>query len=229
VLEKQLKAGRVPNLARWLHSGGMTLDRWAPLLPTQTSASQAGVLHGNNDGIPGFRWWDKKTQRLMVSNHPKDAREIERRGADRITRAAWLSLSARARGDERAAAPSEHRARDRGDVATHVPDLCRLRRLRRDRAPRRSRECRGARRDRWPRQDHRDHRDGRRGRAAAVSLCRALRPWAESRRDVRAALSQAARNARPGPRRRARQGAGRDRTRRALGEAQPAPVGSVGY
>jgi hypothetical protein len=57
----------------------VTLDRWEPLLPTQTSASQAGVLHGNNDGIPGFRWWEKKTQRLMVSNHPKDAREIMRR------------------------------------------------------------------------------------------------------------------------------------------------------
>ncbi len=79
ILDKQLRAGRIPTLARWLRAGGMTLDRWEPLLPTQTSASQAGVLHGNNDGIPGFRWWDKKTQRLMVSNHPKDAREIERR------------------------------------------------------------------------------------------------------------------------------------------------------
>ncbi|TMC55591.1 MAG: phosphodiesterase [Chloroflexi bacterium] len=79
LLEDHLRAGRTPNLARWLRSGGMTLDRWEPLLPTQTSASQAGVLHGNNDGIPGFRWWDKKTRRLIVSNHPKDAREIERR------------------------------------------------------------------------------------------------------------------------------------------------------
>jgi uncharacterized membrane protein YvlD (DUF360 family) len=79
ILEEHLRAGRVPHLARWLGSGAMTLDRWEPLLPTQTSASQAGVLHGNNDGIPGFRWWDKKTQRLMVSNHPRDAREIQRR------------------------------------------------------------------------------------------------------------------------------------------------------
>ena len=79
ILEAHLRAGRAPNLARWLASGRVTLDRWEPLLPTQTSASQAGVLHGNNDGIPGFRWWDKKTQRLMVSNHPKDAREIMRR------------------------------------------------------------------------------------------------------------------------------------------------------
>ena len=79
LLEDHLRAGRAPNLARAMVSGGMTLDRWEPLLPTQTSASQAGVLHGNNDGIPGFRWWDKKTQRLIVSNHPKDAREIMRR------------------------------------------------------------------------------------------------------------------------------------------------------
>ena len=79
ILAEHLRAGRAPHLARWLGSGGMTLDRWEPLLPTQTSASQAGILHGNNDGIPGFRWWEKKTQRLMVSNHPKDAREIMRR------------------------------------------------------------------------------------------------------------------------------------------------------
>jgi uncharacterized membrane protein YvlD (DUF360 family) len=79
VIEDHIRAGRTPNLARWVSSGGMILDPWEPLLPTQTSASQAGILHGNNDGIPGFRWWDKKTKRLMVSNHPKDAREIMRR------------------------------------------------------------------------------------------------------------------------------------------------------
>lgn len=78
LLQREIKAGRTPTLARWLHEG-MTLDRWEPLLPTQTSASQAGVLHGSNDGIPGFRWWDKAAGRLIVSNHPKDAREIERR------------------------------------------------------------------------------------------------------------------------------------------------------
>ena len=79
ILEEHLRAGRAPHLARWLASGDIVLDRWEPLLPTQTSASQAGILHGNNDGIPGFRWWDKATQRLIVSNHPKDAREIMRR------------------------------------------------------------------------------------------------------------------------------------------------------
>src|SRR5438874_6635529 len=81
VLRRELLAGRMPTLARWI-SGGMTLDEWQPLLPTQTSASQAGLLHRRNDGIPGFRWWEKETQRLLVSNHPADAHEIEKRVSD---------------------------------------------------------------------------------------------------------------------------------------------------
>jgi hypothetical protein len=65
-----------------MRSGEMTLDGWEPLLPTQTSASQAGILHGRNDGIPGFRWWEKDRRHLFVSNHPADAREIMRRLSD---------------------------------------------------------------------------------------------------------------------------------------------------
>src|SRR5207253_9642602 len=38
--------------------------------------------HRRNDGIPGFRWWEKETQRLLVSNHPADAHEIEKRVSD---------------------------------------------------------------------------------------------------------------------------------------------------
>jgi uncharacterized membrane protein YvlD (DUF360 family) len=79
ILEERMRAGRAATLAGWLRSGAMRLDPWEAILPTQTSASQAGILHGNNDGIPGFRWWDKRDRRLMVSNHPKDAREIMRR------------------------------------------------------------------------------------------------------------------------------------------------------
>jgi uncharacterized membrane protein YvlD (DUF360 family) len=80
VLEAQLSAGGAPTLARWL-GGGMRMDPWEAVLPSQTSASQAGILHGA-DGIPGFRWWDKVAGRLLISNHPEDAREIERRISD---------------------------------------------------------------------------------------------------------------------------------------------------
>lgn len=82
ILTHQVRAGRVPHLARWVRDEKMTLDGWEALLPSQTSASQAGILHGKNDFIPAFRWWEKEANRMMVSNHPLDALEIVRRASD---------------------------------------------------------------------------------------------------------------------------------------------------
>jgi uncharacterized membrane protein YvlD (DUF360 family) len=82
VLAHQIRAGRVPNIGRSVRSHEMRLDRWTALLPSQTSASQAGILYGNNDFIPAFRWWDKSRGRLVVSNHPDDAAEIAQRASD---------------------------------------------------------------------------------------------------------------------------------------------------
>ena len=79
VLSHSLRAGRVPVMASWIRSGTHRLGHWDALLPSTTPASQAGILHGNNDGIPNFRWWEKKTGRLLVANHPEDATEIEKR------------------------------------------------------------------------------------------------------------------------------------------------------
>jgi uncharacterized membrane protein YvlD (DUF360 family) len=82
VLRNQIRAGRAPVMSRWLRSEGYRLSRWEAMLPSQTSASQAGILHGNNDGIPAFRWYEKAEGRLLVSNHPKDAAEIVRRASN---------------------------------------------------------------------------------------------------------------------------------------------------
>ncbi len=79
VISRQIRAGRVPVMSHWVREGSHRLDGWTAMLPSQTSASQAGILHGNNDGIPAFRWYEKKAKRLMVSNHPADATEIVRR------------------------------------------------------------------------------------------------------------------------------------------------------
>ena len=79
ILAHQLRAGQVPVMASWIRAGTHRLARWEAMLPSQTSASQAGILHGNNDGIPAFRWYEKRARRLMVSNHPADATEIVRR------------------------------------------------------------------------------------------------------------------------------------------------------
>jgi uncharacterized membrane protein YvlD (DUF360 family) len=82
ILAHQIRAGRVPFLSAWLRSRTMRLDKWTALLPSQTSASQAGILHGNNSFIPAFRWWEKGDQVMLVSNHPKDAAEIVKRASN---------------------------------------------------------------------------------------------------------------------------------------------------
>ncbi len=79
VLEAYVESGRMPVLGALLASGALTLESWTPLLPPCTPASQAGILHGRNDGIPGFRWYEKSTRRLLVANHARDAAELERR------------------------------------------------------------------------------------------------------------------------------------------------------
>jgi uncharacterized membrane protein YvlD (DUF360 family) len=79
VLRNEIRAGRVPNMTRWVRSGSHRLAPWECRLPSQTSASQAGILFGSNEGIPAFRWYEKATGRLMVSNRPADAAAIEAR------------------------------------------------------------------------------------------------------------------------------------------------------
>ena len=42
-----------------IRDGTHRLSHWEALLPSMTSASQLGILHGNNDGIPAFRWFER--------------------------------------------------------------------------------------------------------------------------------------------------------------------------
>ncbi len=79
ILARQIRAGRVPHLSSWVRSGRYRLSGWEALLPPTTPASQAGILHGNNDGIPAFRWYEKGPGRVMVANHPVDALEVAAR------------------------------------------------------------------------------------------------------------------------------------------------------
>ncbi len=60
ILARQVQAGRVPAPVRHgCARASYRLDGWEALLPPTTPASQAGILHGNNDGIPAFRWYEK--------------------------------------------------------------------------------------------------------------------------------------------------------------------------
>lgn len=82
ILRNAIRVGLTPQMARWVRSGDYRLIEWDCVPPSQTSASQAGILHGRNDDIPAFRWYEKEHGRLMVSNRPADAAEIERRLSD---------------------------------------------------------------------------------------------------------------------------------------------------
>src|SRR5215208_3400289 len=99
VVSRAIRDGNAPTLARWLHEGSHRLIEWETDWSSQTAACQAGLLHGSNDNLPAFRWWEKDRNILMVSNHPRDTMEIERRvsngrgllAADGASRANLLS------------------------------------------------------------------------------------------------------------------------------------------
>jgi uncharacterized membrane protein YvlD (DUF360 family) len=81
VLQRAMRDGNAPNMARWVAEGGHRLLEWETDLSSQTGASQAGILLGSNDDIPAFRWVEKETGRLMTCSAPQDCAEIERRRA----------------------------------------------------------------------------------------------------------------------------------------------------
>lgn len=74
-----VEAGLTPTMYRWLRTGSHRLTTWWARVPTTTPASQAALLYGDSSAIPSFRWWDRDLGRLLVSNRPADAAEIERR------------------------------------------------------------------------------------------------------------------------------------------------------
>ncbi|GIM93878.1 membrane protein [Paractinoplanes toevensis] len=82
VLRWAVRAGNLPTLGHWLRSGSHAMVGWHTGMPSTTPASQAGILHGAFRQIPGFRWYEKETGKLMVSSRPRDAALIEPRLSD---------------------------------------------------------------------------------------------------------------------------------------------------
>jgi uncharacterized membrane protein YvlD (DUF360 family) len=78
VLRRAVRDGTTPNMARWMAAGTHDLIGWETDLSSQTGASQAGILLGNNDDIPAFRWVDKTTGKVVTCSNPDDCAAIER-------------------------------------------------------------------------------------------------------------------------------------------------------
>ncbi len=81
VLQRAMRDGNAPTLARWVTQGTHRLLEWETDFSSQTGASQAGILLGSNDDIPAFRWVEKETGKLMTCSAPAHCAEIERRHA----------------------------------------------------------------------------------------------------------------------------------------------------
>ena len=64
VLQRAMRDGNAPTMARWLADGTHQLAEWETDLSSQTGASQAGILLGSNEDIPAFRWVEKETATL---------------------------------------------------------------------------------------------------------------------------------------------------------------------
>ncbi len=78
-VRRAVRDGDLPTLARWLSDGSHVLTDWHCDWSSQTGASVCGLLHGSNDDILGFRWYEKDRDHVMACAHPTDAAEIERR------------------------------------------------------------------------------------------------------------------------------------------------------
>ena len=79
VLQRAMRDGSAPAMARLLANGSHRLTEWETDLSSQTGASQAGILLGSNEDIPAFRWVEKETGTLMTCSAPADCAELERR------------------------------------------------------------------------------------------------------------------------------------------------------
>ena len=79
VLEEAMRNGYAPVMKRWMDGGSHSIVEWETDLSSQTSASQAGILHGNNDDIPAFRWYDRASQEVISSSDPDEVAKLEQR------------------------------------------------------------------------------------------------------------------------------------------------------
>src|SRR3712207_1748217 len=78
-LRRALELGYCPTLARLMREDGYLLRRWFSGLPSATPYCQAGIFHGENDGIPAFRFYDRQARLVVTCNAPAGVQYIRDR------------------------------------------------------------------------------------------------------------------------------------------------------
>lgn len=83
ILDEAIEKGYMPTLKRWIENKTHTLKEWETDLSSQTGASQAGILHGNNKDIIAYRWVEKENNnKIIVSSNFSHAPLIEQKISD---------------------------------------------------------------------------------------------------------------------------------------------------
>ncbi|MFG2717685.1 alkaline phosphatase family protein [Streptomyces sp. NPDC048416] len=98
VLRDAVGAGLMPTVAAWLKDTHR-LTPWRTDWSSQTGASQLGILHGTTFDVPAFRWYEKESGEVMVSNRPASAVELQRRAVERTGDGGLLTLDGASRGN----------------------------------------------------------------------------------------------------------------------------------
>ena len=78
-LRRAIELGYCPTIERLLRSGDFALRRWFCGFPSATPYCQAGIFHGENGGIPAFRFYDKEARRVITCNAPEGVQYIRDR------------------------------------------------------------------------------------------------------------------------------------------------------
>lgn len=78
-LRRAMALGYCPTISRLLGEEGFHIRRWFSGLPSATPYCQAGIFHGENGGIPAFRFFDKETRRVITCNAPHGVQYIRDR------------------------------------------------------------------------------------------------------------------------------------------------------
>lgn len=82
ILKEAIDKDMMPTVKKWIDNSH-TLKEWETDLSSQTGASQAGILHGNNENIVAYRWVEKENDnQIMVSGKLAHAPIIEERISD---------------------------------------------------------------------------------------------------------------------------------------------------
>jgi hypothetical protein len=78
-LRRAIELGYCPTITKMVREEGYDLRRWFCGLPAATPYCQAGIFHGENDGIPAFRFYDKASRFVVTCNSPRGVQYIRDR------------------------------------------------------------------------------------------------------------------------------------------------------